>query len=279
MSLRFWRGKCGKCWTGRRPGPSSLTFWGVKAKENCPCFQRIFKFRGMTADKVNRFMGFPRPGRIMTDFIRTLIHIPIVHTPVDMGGLAEPIRKIKIEKLGRQGWMSNVASIEQMWKEIRRRVEQWDLPYPRVRVYQDGLPVCGHEVEIVSDLARAGSLNHQLVLHLLEKGAELTGTESAEILLEEYGLVKRYLASKTDEEARAIAEDQRRFSNDLLVRRDAFIAKRINETLRAGETGILFLGMLHDLGDRLDPDIRVSHFDHPSLRAGKSGDPTGSGEP
>ena len=58
----------------------------------------------------------------MTDFTRTLIHIPIVHTPVDMGGLAEPIRKIKIEKLGRQGWMSNVASIEQMWKEIRRRV-------------------------------------------------------------------------------------------------------------------------------------------------------------
>ena len=153
------------------------------------------------------------------------------------------------------------------------------MPYPWVRVYQDGLPVCGHEVEIVSDLARAGSLNHQLVLHLLEKGAELTGTESAEILLEEYGLVKRYLASKTDEEARAIAEDQRRFSNDLLVRRDAFIAKRIIETLRAGETGILFLGMLHDLGDRLDPDIRVSHFDHPSLRAGKSGDPTGSGEP
>ena len=215
----------------------------------------------------------------MTDFTRTLIHIPIVHTPVDMGGLAEPIRKIKIEKLGRQGWMSNVASIEQMWKEIRRRVEQWDLPYPRVRVYQDGLPVCGHEVAIVSDLAKAGSPNHQLILHLLEKGAELTGTESAEILLEEYGLVKRYLASKTDEEARAIAEDQRRFSNDLLVRRDAFIAKRINETLRAGETGILFLGMLHDLGDRLAPDIRVSHFDHPSLRAGKSGDPTGSGEP
>lgn len=207
----------------------------------------------------------------MTDFTRTLIHIPIVHAPVDMGGLAEPIRKIKIEKLGRQGWESNVASIEQMWKETRRRVEQWDLPYPRVRVYQDGLPVCGHEVEIVSDLAKAGSPNHQLILYLLKKGAELTGTESAEILLEEYGLVKRFFAAKTEEEARTIAEDQRRSSNDLLRRRDEFIAKRINETLRTGETGILFLGMLHDLGDRLAPDIRVSYLNHPSFRAGKTG--------
>ena len=220
-----------------------------------------------------------RPGKIMADFTRTLIHVPIIHAPVDMGGLAEPIRKIKIEKLGRQGWMSNLAGIQQLWKQTRRRVEQWDLPYPRVRVYQDGLPVCGHEVEIVSDLAKAGSPNHQLVLYLLKKGAELTGTESAEILLEEYDLVKRFLAAKTEEEARAIAEDQRRLSKDLLRRRDEFIANRINETLCAGETGILFLGMLHDLGDRLAPDIRVSYLNHPSFRAGKTGRSSGSGKP
>lgn len=215
----------------------------------------------------------------MADFTRTLIHVPVIHAPVDMGRLAEPIRKIKIEKLGRQGWKSNVAGIEQMWKEIRRRVEQWDLPYPRVRVYQDGLPVCGHEVEIVSDLATAGSPNHQLILYLLKKGAALTGTESAEILLEEYSLVKRFLAAKTEEETRTIAEQQRRLSKDLLRRRDEFIAIRINETLCTGETGILFLGMLHDLGNRLAPDIRVSYLNHPSFRAGKTGRSPGSGKP
>jgi len=215
----------------------------------------------------------------MSDFTRTLIHIPIVHAPVDMGGLAEPIRKIKIKKLGRQGWESNVASIEQMWQETRRRVEQWDLPYPLVRVYQDGLPVCGHEVEIVSDLAKAGSPNHLLILYLLKKGAVLTGTESAEILLEEYSLVKMFLAEKSEEETRTIAEQQRRLGKDLLRRRDEFIAKRINETLCTGETGILFLGMLHDLGDRLAPDIRVSYLDHPSFRAGKTDRPPDSEKP
>ena len=215
----------------------------------------------------------------MSGFSRTLIHIPIVHSPVDMGGMAEPIRKIKIGKLGRQGWMSSVATIEQIWKETHRRVEQLDLPYPRVRVYQDGLPVCGHEVEIVSDLARAGSQNHQLILHLMENGAVLTGTESAEILLEEYSLAKKYLASKTDEEARAIEEDHRRVSDDLLRRRDGFIANRINETLRVGETGILFLGVLHDLGDRLAPDIRVSRIDHPSFGNANTGRAPGSGRP
>lgn len=215
----------------------------------------------------------------MADIIRTLIHVPIVHTPADMGEMAESIRKIKIEKLGRQGWMSNVATIEQMWKEIHRRVEKWDLPFPRVRVYQDGLPVCGHEVEIVTDLAKAGSQNHRLILHLLEKGAVLTGTESAEILLEEYSLVKRYLASKTDAEARTIADDHHRFSDDLLRRRDEFIARRINETLRSGETGILFLGMLHDLGDRLDQDIRVSYLNHPALGTSGPGLPPVSRNP
>ncbi|MBI5419301.1 MAG: hypothetical protein HZA60_04365 [Deltaproteobacteria bacterium] len=185
--------------------------------------------------------------------------------------MAEPIRKIKIAKLGPQAWTSNVSGIEQMWKRIRERVEQWDLPYPHVRVYQDGLPVCGHEVEIATDLAKTGSPNHQLLLSLLKKGAVLMGTESAEILLEEYGLVKNLLDAKTEEEARNIAERQRRLSKDLLRRRDEFIADRINETLCAGETGILFLGMLHELGDRLASDIRVSYLHHPPFGRRKTG--------
>jgi hypothetical protein len=46
-------------------------------------------------------------------------------------------------------------------------------------------------------------------------------------------------------------------SEELLKKRDRFIARRINSTLRPGETGILFLGMLHSLAALLDEDIRV----------------------
>jgi hypothetical protein len=55
-------------------------------------------------------------------------------------------------------------------------------------IHLEGLPVCGHESEIVADLARAGSRNHRLLLRLREFGAIIMGTESAELLVEEYQL-------------------------------------------------------------------------------------------
>ena len=50
---------------------------------------------------------------------------------------------------------------------------------------------------------------------------------------------------------------QKPASDILLKRRDQFIADRINDTLGPGETGILFLGMLHSLGHLLDEQIKV----------------------
>ncbi len=46
-------------------------------------------------------------------------------------------------------------------------------------------------------------------------------------------------------------------SGEILRRRDAFIAERINGTLKSGETGILFVGSLHNVVPMLDPDIEV----------------------
>jgi DNA-binding response OmpR family regulator len=41
------------------------------------------------------------------------------------------------------------------------------------------LPVCGRDLEIVAELAKAGSRNHPLLLRLKGRGALLMGTESA----------------------------------------------------------------------------------------------------
>jgi len=43
----------------------------------------------------------------------------------------------------------------------------------------------------------------------------------------------------------------------LLAQRDRYIANRIDSTLVAGESGILFLGMLHSLSTLLAKDIRL----------------------
>jgi len=186
-----------------------------------------------------------------------------------MGALSEPIRRVKVKRLGRKGWERNVSLVDKLWDQIEQAIEGLVLAYERVRVYQDGLPVCGRELEIVTELARAGSRNHRLLLRLREKGATIMGTESSELLVEEYQLVKEAFA--TGEPRLATRGEARRkaLRDSLLKRRDQYIAHRVNGTLGIGETGLIFLGMLHSLGSWLDRDIRVLYPIHQPMERGE----------
>ena len=185
---------------------------------------------------------------------RKLIYIPIIHTAADMGTLGASIRGKKLSTLGRQGLSRNVAVVEKMWEEIERVAARLPQAQGTVRLYQDGLPVCGHERVIVSELAGAGSRNHRLLLELEARGATLMGTESPELLVQEYQLATAAFAS----EAAVRTENRQQILRDtLLQKRDRFVADRINKTLGAGECGILFLGMLHEAAKYLDSDIDV----------------------
>jgi hypothetical protein len=200
---------------------------------------------------------------------RTLIYIPIIHTQADMGALSEPIQRLKVKRLGRRGWERNVSLVDKLWDQIEQAIESLVLPYERVRLYQDGLPVCGREVEIVTELARAGSRNHRLLLRLREKNATIMGTESSELLVEEYQLVKEAFASGTPQVATRGEARRKALRDSLLKRRDQYIARRVNGTLRTGETGLIFLGMLHSVGPWLDKDIRVVYPIHQRSNRGE----------
>ena len=185
---------------------------------------------------------------------RKLVYIPIIHTQADMGALGASIRSVKLSAFGRQGLAHNAAVVEKMWEEIEATVGKLEVSPGSVRVYQDGLPVCGHEQEIVAELAAAGSRNHRLLLSLQARGAVLMGTESPELLVEEYQLASAALAAGGASHAKLRRD---RFHDTLLERRDRYIAERINSTLGAGETGILLIGMLHEVTKSLDPNIQV----------------------
>lgn len=176
-----------------------------------------------------------------------------------MGGLARSVRSVAVQKLGRESWKRNLDTIDRMWQDLRRTVEGWELPWEKVRLYQDGLPRCGQEAEIVRTLAGAGSQNHRLLLSLVERGAALMGTESPDLLVEEYRLVQEGLAVEDSGDTGRRTARRGARSRALLVQRDRYIAKRINESLRAGEIGLLFLGMLHSVQPYLAKDIRVRY--------------------
>jgi hypothetical protein len=197
---------------------------------------------------------------------RRLIYIPIIHTTADMGSLGASIRGKKLSTLGRPGLTHQAAVVDKMWEKIESVAASLPLAQGTVRVYQDGLPVCGHEREIVSELAGAGSRNHRLLLALEARGAALMGTESPDLLVEEYQLASAAFAAGANlkREVR-----QRELRDSLLEKRDRFIAQRINATLGAGESGILFLGMLHQAAKYLDSGIDVVYpMGLPRLRQG-----------
>lgn len=115
-------------------------------------------------------------------------------------------------------------------------------------MYQDGLAADGAlGRRVVEEGARRGSRNYQVILTFLDRGAELRATEDAALLLREH-------ASLSHAKHQQPSSRQR---EDLLKRRDAYIAQRINATLLAGEVGVLFIGAAHNVCPGLANDILV----------------------
>ncbi len=176
-----------------------------------------------------------------------------------MGRLGELVEKAYISRLGKVRWDAHIRGVGEIWKEVRRSVEGLGWDWSRVRIYQDGLAVCGQEEKIVRELAAAGSANHRLVAELIDRGAKLMGTESPQLLIEEYELNRRMLgAGETVRPPASRAAGLRDRARRLLEKRDCFIGARIGETLEPGEQGLVFLGMLHSLDRHLPRDIRLS---------------------
>lgn len=188
-----------------------------------------------------------------------------------MGTLREHIKREYVARFGQEKWHEHLKSIDDVWVGIRQMLKLLELPYASVRLYQDGLPVCGKEREIVRDVAAQGSINHQLLMELMADGAKLEGTEDPGLLLQEY----RFHQGQLRQTLLVQVSERDEHSQKILLERDKFIAKRINSTLLVGEIGLLFLGLAHSVDPFLDADILVRPL-LPSIR--ENGQPIKLGE-
>ena len=217
----------------------------------------------------------------MEEYTRRLIHVPIIHSPADMGSMGTELAAACIERLGRRHWDDYLAMLATFWQSVRAGLDGLGLDYGRVDLYQDGLPVCGKELEIVKAAAAKGSENHQLVLDLVGRGATVMGTEDPKLLLEELRNVQAALASRSSPDTDVVCQgssddgsgrniDQAARTRGLMAERDAYLGRRIHESLRPGRTGILFLGLLHNVESYLAEDIVVTRLDHPGATQPRS---------
>jgi hypothetical protein len=180
-----------------------------------------------------------------------LLYVPVVHSSAEMGSAASGYQAAFIARFGEQKWRERGDEYNAIWRAIHERIDhrlqQRGVALPDVKLYQDSLPVCGHEAALVTQLSEQGSENHKLLGVLMQRGAVLVGSESPELLLEEY----RLLQTPGHTEAQAAA---------LLEQRDRFIAQRIVETLGKHEFGILFIGALHRVHVYLPQQITVEYL-------------------
>lgn len=172
---------------------------------------------------------------------RVLHIVPVVHSAAELGSLAPAQQSADAERV-----------VAAYWEAVPRRLGALMAEPRRLRLYQDGLPVCGKETELIADLARAGSANYRLLHRLIARGARVEGTESGPLLTEEVALHKQIRASGGPPNPAQQAELTR-----LLSDRDRFIAERIHTTLKPREWGLLFIGALHQVEAHLEPDIAV----------------------
>ena len=195
---------------------------------------------------------------------RKLIYVRIIHGQADLGSFAERLTAMAQERLSAEAWRAHQRQTQEFWGKLGAKVmervseELAGRSWTRLRIYQDGMPAAGETARrIVEELAEKGSLNYQLVQELMAKGAQLERTEQADLLRQEYRLLRGILAASEPAERDRARQQYARASEGLLARRDRFIAQQIAGTLREGEVGLLFIGALHRVADYLSKDIEV----------------------
>lgn len=188
--------------------------------------------------------------------MKKLLYVPIIHMEADLGSVAPGIEQRSMDIFGEQKWKKHKETVSQFWDSLARYCQ--GLEATNIKLYQDGMLADGElGRRIVEAGAKAGSKNHQILLQLIERGAELVRTEEASLLKQEYEYLIKLAQSKSLLHKGMAYLQYRMHKARLTEEREKSIAQRINETLGEGETGLLFLGAYHNVMPLLAKDIEV----------------------
>lgn len=161
---------------------------------------------------------------------RVLVSVQVVHSQADFGSCAAIVAETSRALLSEIQQQRLAQAIVAFWTDLGCVVPVLQPD----NVYQDGLPFIPERPEVVSYIVEnTYTPNYELLKGLRNQGAEIVGTE--------------YLPYLLEERARLQQGKVNRGRDELLAKRDAFIAQRINSTLSRGEVGLLILGAIHQV--------------------------------
>ena len=132
--------------------------------------------------------------RETTHSMAHLLYVPVVHGSAEMGSAASGYQAAFIARFGEQKWRERCDEYNAIWRAIQdgidQRIQQRGVTLQRVKLYQDSLPVCGHEAALVTQLAEQGSENHKLLGVLMQRGAVLVGSGRPSCCLRNIGFCR-----------------------------------------------------------------------------------------
>lgn len=188
--------------------------------------------------------------------MRRLLYVPIIHMGPDLGSAATALDKTTASFCGEERWAKHNETLAKFWMNIADYFTNVDAA--NLKVYQDGLPADGDlGRKIVEESTKRGSKNHQIILDLIKRGAEIRKTEDTALLKEEYESITKLNQAKSSADRKRALANYKAGRNRLTKERDKFIGKTIDKTLKEEETGVLFMGSYHDIFPYLSKDIIV----------------------
>jgi hypothetical protein len=75
--------------------------------------------------------------------MQRVLLVPVIHNAADLGSLAESVRAYYLQRLGPAAWKERERTVQRLWDDTRRALAAMPLDFSKLRIYQDGLPVCG----------------------------------------------------------------------------------------------------------------------------------------
>jgi hypothetical protein len=188
--------------------------------------------------------------------MKTLYHVPIIHTSADLGSLGKDVSQRGENDLGTTVWQEHLRVVDGFWDAVARYFLGLDVA--GIKLYQDGMVAEGEVgAMIVAEGVKSGSKNYLLVRELMNRGAVLVKTEDLRLVKEELDRLLQITRAKTVAQKLGAFAKYRLVRDRLLDQRDRYIAARVAETLKPGETGILFVGAYHNVRRMLAEDVKV----------------------
>lgn len=185
--------------------------------------------------------------------MRILYVVPIIHHDADQGRFGDTLRRVREKRLGARRAQAQTKIIENFWHLCQRRIKRTVKDFQGIHIYQDSL-ACEIKDQAVKNLLSGMPLespNDRLLRELLRGGAILEGTEDGNLLKEFLSIYVALTKIKDEGERERKYQELRPRIEELIQKRDKFIAKRINETLPENGRGIFLIGRKHQVDKAL----------------------------